>query len=60
MNVANDAFHIWHSGPFGTINGFRLGRLSVEQVEWNEINAALGQVTIGRLSSEDMRGVLHN
>jgi beclin 1 len=44
MNVANDAFHIWHAGPFGTINGFRLGRLSVEQVEWHEINAALGQV----------------
>eukprot|EP00959_Pyramimonas_sp_CCMP1952_P076087 1590125-Pyramimonas_sp.AAC.1 len=26
-SVYNDAFHIWHSGPFGTINNFRLGRL---------------------------------
>jgi hypothetical protein len=26
-NVYNDAFHIWHHGPFGTINNFRLGRL---------------------------------
>lgn len=24
-NVTNDAFHIWHRGPFGTINGLRLG-----------------------------------
>ena len=26
-NVLNDAFHIWHDNEFGTINGFRLGRL---------------------------------
>ncbi|KAJ3262916.1 autophagy protein 6 [Chytriomyces hyalinus] len=42
-NVYNDAFRIWHDGPFGTINGFRLGRLPNLPVEWNEINAALGQ-----------------
>lgn len=24
-NVTNDTFHIWHSGPFVTINGLRLG-----------------------------------
>jgi beclin 1 len=24
-NVTNDSFHIWHQGPFGTINGHRLG-----------------------------------
>jgi beclin 1 len=24
-NVTNDCFHIWHKGPFGTINGHRLG-----------------------------------
>lgn len=24
-NVTNDCFHIWHHGPFGTINGLRLG-----------------------------------
>ncbi|KAI8609561.1 Atg6/Beclin [Chytriomyces sp. MP71] len=41
-NVYNDAFRIWHDGPFGTINGFRLGRLPNQPVEWNEINAALG------------------
>lgn len=27
MNAFNSAFHIWHNGHFGTINGFRLGRL---------------------------------
>ena len=27
-NVLNDAFHIDHDGDFGTINNFRLGRLS--------------------------------
>jgi beclin 1 len=26
-NVFNATFHIWHSGHFGTINNFRLGRL---------------------------------
>ena len=42
-NVLNTAFHIWHNGHFGTINGLRLGRLQTVPVEWNEINAALGQ-----------------
>ena len=40
-------FHIFrHQGPFGTINGFRLGRLPGVQVEWTEINAAWGQVVL--------------
>lgn len=45
-NVFNDAFHIWFEGFFGTINGFRMGKLSStafhQPVEWNEINAAWG------------------
>lgn len=41
--VFNATFHIWHSGPFGTINNFRLGRLPNIPVEWAEINAAWGQ-----------------
>jgi len=45
-NVYNDAFYIWHDGHFGTINNFRLGRLPSQQVDWNEINAALGQTTL--------------
>ena len=45
-NVYNDAFHIWHDGPFGTINGFRLGRTSTVPVEWDEINAAWGMATL--------------
>ncbi|KAL1927952.1 hypothetical protein VTP01DRAFT_3357 [Rhizomucor pusillus] len=44
--VYNDAFCISHDGPFGTINGFRLGRLSSHQVSWNEINAAWGQTLL--------------
>ena len=35
-----------HQGPFGTINGFRLGRLPGVHVEWAEINAAWGQVVL--------------
>lgn len=48
----NDAFHIWHDGPYGTINGFRLGRMPTQedadesQVEWQEINAAMGYVCL--------------
>lgn len=45
-NVFNSTFHIWHSGHFGTINGFRLGRLPSIPVEWNEINAAWGQTAL--------------
>jgi beclin 1 len=30
--VYNDTFCIGHSGPFGTINGFRLGRLNSQPV----------------------------
>ncbi|CEP18604.1 hypothetical protein [Parasitella parasitica] len=44
--VYNDAFCIFHDGPFGTINGFRLGRLSSHPVEWSEINAAWGQTLL--------------
>eukprot|EP00736_Rhodelphis_marinus_P007399 Rmarinus@m.11318 len=46
-NFFNDAFNIWHEGHFGTINGFRLGRLqALKQVDWPEINAGLGQVAL--------------
>ena len=45
-NVLEDAFHIWHDGPFGTISGFRLGRMPGIPVEWDEINAAWGQACL--------------
>jgi len=45
-NIYNDVFHIWHDGPFGTINSFRMGRTSKIQVEWDEINAAWGQAVL--------------
>ena len=45
-NVFNDAFHIWFDGPFGTVNGFRLGRLPSVAVEWDEINAAWGMACL--------------
>ncbi|KAL1391542.1 hypothetical protein pipiens_012308 [Culex pipiens pipiens] len=45
-NVFNVTFHIWHSGHFGTINNFRLGRLPSAPVDWTEINAAWGQTCL--------------
>ncbi|XP_049834061.1 beclin-1-like protein [Schistocerca gregaria] len=45
-NVFNATFHIWHSGHFGTINNFRLGRLPSVPVDWSEINAAWGQTAL--------------
>jgi beclin 1 len=45
-NVYNDTFNISHEGPFGTINGLRLGSLDNVRVPWQEINAALGQVVL--------------
>lgn len=55
-NVLDMAFFIWKDGEYGTINGLRLGRLPNESVDWQEINAAFGQVamllvvSVGRLS----------
>ncbi|VDK43338.1 unnamed protein product [Anisakis simplex] len=46
INVLNAAFHIWTQRSFGTINGFRLGILPGQRVEWNEINAAWGQTAL--------------
>ncbi|RHY93053.1 hypothetical protein DYB37_001314 [Aphanomyces astaci] len=46
MNVWNDAFYIWHKGPFGTINGFCLGRLPRHHIDWHEINAGWGDVAL--------------
>lgn len=44
--VANDAFFVWHRGPFVTINSCRLGRLPGQHVDWPEINAALGHMAM--------------
>jgi beclin 1 len=45
-DIFNDTFHIWYDGHFATINGFRLGRLPSQPVDWNEINAAWGQACL--------------
>lgn len=42
----DDVFDIWFEGPFGTINGLRLGRLPGVRVEWAEVNAALGHAAL--------------
>lgn len=55
LNLLNEIFHIWYLGPFGTINGLRLGRTLELQVHffdystkipWTEINAACGQCVL--------------
>lgn len=46
VTALNDAFFIWHDGPFGTINGFRMGRLPSLEVDWTEINAAFGHAAM--------------
>ena len=33
LNLLNEVFHIWYLGPFGTINGLRLGRTMEIQVQ---------------------------
>ena len=45
-NVYNDVFYITFDGTFGTINNQRLGRLSTQSVQWNEINGALGDIVL--------------
>jgi beclin 1 len=44
--LLNEVFHIWFDGFFGCINNFRVGRLSSQPVEWNEINAGLGYMVL--------------
>lgn len=46
LNVLNDAFYIWYAGPFATINNHRLGRTPSFQVDWTEINTALGSAAL--------------
>jgi hypothetical protein len=46
LRVQSDAFFIWHSEPFATINGARLGRVPGRATDWAEINAALGQLAL--------------
>lgn len=58
-NVYNDAFHIWHDGPFATISGFRLGRTGTANVEWDEINAAWGQAVLLLHTLAQARGSQH-
>lgn len=58
LNPINDAFHIWFVGPFATINNFRLGKLSTHQVEWVEINAALGQAALAVSTVAEKIGIV--
>jgi beclin 1 len=39
----NEVFFISSLDEFGTISGFRFGRLPTVDVKWEEINAAVGQ-----------------
>ncbi len=59
-SVLNSAFHIWHNGHFGTINGLHLGRLQTVPVEWAEINAAWGQTAFLQSTLAGIAGVKYN
>lgn len=41
-NFINEVFYVSTADEFGTISGFRLGKLPTTDVKWEEINAALG------------------
>jgi beclin 1 len=42
-NILQQVFRISYQDEFGTISGFRLGKLPTVDVKWEEINMALGQ-----------------
>lgn len=44
VNIYNETFKISHEGPFGIINGLRIGGFDGVKVSWQEINAGLGQI----------------
>ncbi|XP_033617866.1 beclin-2-like [Fukomys damarensis] len=45
-DIFKATFEISEDGPFGVINGFRLGRLPQVPVGWDEINSAWGQAAL--------------
>ena len=45
-NVYQDTFFINTEPKIGTINSLRFGRLPEEKVEWEELNAAWGEVAL--------------
>ncbi|TMW56223.1 hypothetical protein Poli38472_008871 [Pythium oligandrum] len=45
-SVLTEAYVIGQTGPFGVINGFRMGQMPTVHVEWNEINAAFGECAL--------------
>lgn len=55
LDITNDCFHIWHRGPFGTINGLRLGT-DVSPASSSVGSGVGGQSSAGHLSSSDGGG----
>ncbi|XP_004439641.1 PREDICTED: beclin-2 [Ceratotherium simum simum] len=57
INVFSATFEIWHDGPMGIINNFRLGCLPTVPVCWKEINAAWGQTALLLLALSNTIGL---
>lgn len=47
LDVTNDCFHIWHRGPYGTINGLRLG------TDISPTSSPVGSGEVGQCSAEN-------
>ncbi|KAK8805760.1 hypothetical protein WA158_002416 [Blastocystis sp. Blastoise] len=43
-NVFNNSFFIWFDGPVAVINNFHLGKIPTKNIDWLEVNQALGEV----------------
>lgn len=46
LDATNDAFFIWHYGSMATINNLRIGLLPSHELDWREVNAALGHAAL--------------
>ena len=55
LDVTNDCFHIWHRGPFGTIDGLRLGT-DISPASSSVGSGVGGQSSAGHSSSSDGGG----
>ncbi|KAM9612982.1 beclin-2 [Trichechus inunguis] len=56
-NIFHMTFDIWHEGPLGIINNFKLGCLPTVPVSWSEINAAWGQTALLLLALSKKMGL---
>lgn len=59
INVTNDCFHIWHDGPFATINGLRLGTEALPPTDSTVLLDSLNASPASNVNGSESRRFLY-